>query len=115
MAFYVKHAVRELVDEIADADAITDLIPGMRAHFDQFAEDRKVADAQRVPANWGTILNGAGEYKKVARIPKPLWSKLCRMHDEGLCPDPLKDDAFFYGFLMAHPEYQAYTMTRGAK
>lgn len=111
MPFYVKRPNAELA-EISDARAIVDRVPWLKNHFDQFAEDKKVQDAQRSPSNWGPLMSRAGEYTRVARIPKPLWSKMARMAEEGIIPDPLKDDRFFYGWLREHPEYQSYSVGR---
>ena len=109
MAFYIKRPNQELA-EISDARAIVDLVPEMAQHFDQFAADRKIQDSLRTPSTWGPLMSQASEYVRVARIPTPLWTKMARMAEEGIIPDPLKDDRFFYGWLKEHPEYQSYTV-----
>jgi hypothetical protein len=113
MPFYLKkNPVEKLIDGFADANELGKRMPDRAAHFDQFAEDRKRYDDQAAPGNWGKVLAGAGEYKHVARIPEPVWMVMMQMKDAGLCPDPLTDDPFFYGFMFRNPAYQAYTMKR---
>lgn len=111
MAFYVQKAVSDL-KSVIDPAQIVERLPHHNATFDAMARDKAAAFDSRVPAKWGPIMQGAGEWKRVARFPQTVWTMLMRMHDEGLAPDPLKDDRYFYGLLFEHPAYQAYPMKR---
>lgn len=112
MPFYVKRA--DQLMEAIDPQRLVERMPEQAAAFDQMAEDKKYAEDSRTPTNWGPVMQGVGEYKRVARFPQAVWWALMKMHEDGLIPDPLKDDAFFYGLLFKHPNYQAYPMKRSA-
>ena len=101
------YSIMQAIDEFSAATEVVRRVPERAAHFDAFAEDRKVADDN------AHVTKGA-EYQRVARIPEPVWSVLMKLSDSGMCPNPLKDDKFFYGWLLKHPEWQAYTMKRRA-
>lgn len=112
MPFYVQKA-QDDIKHVMDPAVLVERLPHHANTFDQMARDKQFADDSRTPSSWGPIMQGAGEWKRVARFPQSVWAMLNRMHDEGLAPDPLKDDKYFYGLLFAHPAYQAYPMKRG--
>ena len=110
MAFYVKRQ-NELLDAFTNSGELVKRFPEAAHLFDALAEERKIAWDRRTPTSWGAIM-GAGEYRKVASIPKKVWYMMNMLKDAGLAPDPLRDDAYFYGFLLRNPGYQAHPMKR---
>ena len=95
--------VRNLIDDITDADVVAERVPRLARHFDAVQDMRKAIE-EAATVKMGSMafgLTNDGNMMRVASIPQSVVGGVAQ-----IAPETFSDRRLFYRWLNRHPEYR---------
>ncbi len=95
--------VRNLIDDVTDAEVVAERVPRLARHFDAIQDVRKTIEEAAI-TKMGSMaygLTNGGNMMRVASIPQSVWAGVHQVS-----PETFSDRRLFYRWLNRHVEYR---------